>query len=344
MNKIYHPYNKVHVVMHASCLDGSASGYAAWKHFKESANYYEMHYGNKFPVQTSGNDHTLYFVDFCLPLKRLLELKQQFKTVQVIDHHKSSYEDFITDLAIEVVKKYTWFEGLTLTTLAYFITFLCDVDKVFLRFFCNKVGIDTPIFDMNKSGALLTWEYFHSDKHTPEFIKYISDRDLWKFEYENTKPAIEGFKLYNRHHIFEDWDKVCSDEDYLKTILDEGNLIVDYKKSVVNDFVSRKDNYLITYIDNNKVAIYNTTVHGDEIAEAFYDSSLEIDYTIGYRVTNTGQIKLSFRSHPEYGTDVIKIAKKYKGGGHEHSSGALLDLKSSFEFLEMINRLSNPVK
>jgi oligoribonuclease NrnB/cAMP/cGMP phosphodiesterase (DHH superfamily) len=33
-------------------------------------------------------------------------------------------------------------------------------------------------FDMNKSGAMMAWEYFHPEKEVPLMIRYIQDRDL----------------------------------------------------------------------------------------------------------------------------------------------------------------------
>ena len=39
-------------------------------------------------------------------------------------------------------------------------------------------------FDMTKSGAMLSWEFFHPGKEPPKFIRYIQDRDLWTWELE----------------------------------------------------------------------------------------------------------------------------------------------------------------
>lgn len=36
------------------------------------------------------------------------------------------------------------------------------------------------IFRMDKSGAVITWEFFFPNISVPKFIKYIEDRDIWK--------------------------------------------------------------------------------------------------------------------------------------------------------------------
>jgi uncharacterized protein len=46
--------------------------------------------------------------------------------------------------------------------------------------------ISNTHFDMTKSGAMLSWEFFHPGKEPPKFIRYIQDRDLWKWELEYT--------------------------------------------------------------------------------------------------------------------------------------------------------------
>ena len=64
----------------------------------------------------------------------------------------------------------------------------------------NCKGLDFCIFDMNKCGSRLLWEYFESNagllwippdvRHLLQFnrlIDYIEDRDLWRNELHETK-------------------------------------------------------------------------------------------------------------------------------------------------------------
>ena len=44
---------------------------------------------------------------------------------------------------------------------------LCDIPKKY------------QIFNMNKSGAVLAWEYFFPDEEVPLLFLYIQDRDIW---------------------------------------------------------------------------------------------------------------------------------------------------------------------
>src|SRR5689334_6790 len=42
-------------------------------------------------------------------------------------------------------------------------------------------------FDMSHSGAMLAWLHFFPSEEPPLLIKWIEDKDLWKFVYPETK-------------------------------------------------------------------------------------------------------------------------------------------------------------
>ena len=43
------------------------------------------------------------------------------------------------------------------------------------------------LFDMERSGAMLAWNFAHPDEPAPALIAAIQDRDLWRFELEHSK-------------------------------------------------------------------------------------------------------------------------------------------------------------
>ena len=58
-------------------------------------------------------------------------------------------------------------------------------------------------FDMNKSGAVLAWEYFHPNRPIPVLLKYVQDYDLWTKELINTEENKAWRGSFNR--TFERW-------------------------------------------------------------------------------------------------------------------------------------------
>ena len=86
-------------------------------------------------------------------------------------------------------------------------------------------------FDVNHSGAYLTWKYFFPDKPVPHFIELIEDYDLWKFTYSETKLFIASLSLlpYN----FKEWHKL-QELEYLCRKIRKGKHIIEYQESTVN--------------------------------------------------------------------------------------------------------------
>jgi len=71
-------------------------------------------------------------------------------------------------------------------------------------------GLDFCIFDMNKSGAVLTYQYISPDQEIPKLFLYIQDRDLWKWELPSSREVSAGQKP-ERVFLF---DKIFREKRY----------------------------------------------------------------------------------------------------------------------------------
>lgn len=49
------------------------------------------------------------------------------------------------------------------------------------------------IHDLKKSASQLVWSYLYKNQNYPKYIKYIADRDLWKFKLKDSKIINNGF-------------------------------------------------------------------------------------------------------------------------------------------------------
>ena len=43
-------------------------------------------------------------------------------------------------------------------------------------------------FDLDHSGAMLSWQYFHPDEPAPELLRYVEDQDLWNWKLPQSFP------------------------------------------------------------------------------------------------------------------------------------------------------------
>jgi oligoribonuclease NrnB/cAMP/cGMP phosphodiesterase (DHH superfamily) len=175
-------------------------------------------------------------------------------------------------------------------------------------------GLDYCIFDMDRSGARLAWDYlycspFGGKEEAPWLVQYVEDRDLWRFKLPNSKEVNAALFSYQLN--FELWDTLARRP--LEDIITEGTAILRYQQKMVSSIVK---NAIEVEIGGHKVLSVNSPVCqseiGNKIAKGRPFGAVWYDDEEGR--------KYSLRS-TENGLDVTEIAKKYGGGGHRSASG-----------------------
>lgn len=191
-------------------------------------------------------------------------------------------------------------------------------------------GLDFAIFDMNRSGALIAWEYFHPDSPIPLLIQHISDRDLWKHEINGSRAVHSLLKSFK--FDFETWEQFSIDlEKNPDTIYNAGNVINYYamhpiKKLCLETPLKHFYGYKVPMCNLTTISKVDWSEIGAKLLEIYPDAPFAISYWDKEDSTH----KLSFRSRqtdsPPY--DVAKLAKRFPGGGgHECAAGATLTRK-----------------
>src|SRR3989338_8296982 len=98
--------------------------------------------------------------------------------------------------------------------------------------------ISDGLFDLNHSGAVLSWKYFHPQKEVPKFLNFVEDMDLWRFKMGNTKEVISYLDTIEFN--FENWNKVSKDLENLETYkeyIKKGTLILNYQDILINRII-----------------------------------------------------------------------------------------------------------
>jgi oligoribonuclease NrnB/cAMP/cGMP phosphodiesterase (DHH superfamily) len=186
-------------------------------------------------------------------------------------------------------------------------------------------GEPYAIFDMNRSGAVMAWEYFHPSIPVPTLLQMIQDRDLWTWKLPSTKPVLEALRVYGDGYTSEDpsvWDKYLEPDDEM---IDFGNKLLSYQDSMIESAVNKEKLKLVIVNGNLRTYITNTTVFVSEIGNKIYDGTY-CDFSTSYFIDVNGIVNLSFRSKKDCGFDVGNLARKLGGGGHQSSSGAKISL------------------
>lgn len=184
----------------------------------------------------------------------------------------------------------------------------------------DLAGLDYAEFDMNKSGAVLAWEYFHPGKVVPDMLRLIQDGDLWKFEFAETKALRAALPLLESNMA--DWDLCCNDLGTLEEVIRSGAAIERYNAIKVDNTV--QNNVKVLPYKGYKAGVLNTTTLVSEIGNAIYDT-LKVDFSMSYFFDIDGVPVVSFRSKGDM--DVSAFAKELGGGGHKNAAGAKVDLE-----------------
>lgn len=264
-----------YVLYHANCYDGFGAAYAAWKKLGNEATYIPVSYGKPPPEMPDAE--VIYILDFSYNKETILALSQNAQVV-VLDHHKTAQ---------------------------------AELEPLIRTDHNGPPEIFNPhiVFDMNKSGAYLAWEFFHNEKpSTYGLISHISDRDLWQFK-------LEGSRLIHKALVSYPMDFKLWDNFNIEELILEGRTCDRLYKQIVENIV--KGSYL-GKIDEHVVPMVNTSVAWSEVGEALYNKYSDYQFVASFTCFDDN-IMFSLRSKGDF--DVSEVAKKFGGGGHKNAAG-----------------------
>jgi oligoribonuclease NrnB/cAMP/cGMP phosphodiesterase (DHH superfamily) len=191
------------------------------------------------------------------------------------------------------------------------------------------------IFDINHSGAVLSWRYFHPDSPVPPLLKYIEDHDIWKFELPHNREFNVALGDYEMD--FAVWDTLITklrDEEFYNNYLEKGRVVAEFEDRLVEGLLKFKERVLF---EGHEVYALNVSkryrsILGHKLATLNKTEGRIALGIIYYHAK--GKVNISLRSEDE--VDVSEIAAKYGGGGHKNAAGlevaSFADLP--FEFIK----------
>jgi oligoribonuclease NrnB/cAMP/cGMP phosphodiesterase (DHH superfamily) len=192
--------------------------------------------------------------------------------------------------------------------------------------------ISNTIFDMNKSGAMLAWEFFHPGKECPKFIQYIQDRDLWTWELEYSREFSAAFDMVPFE--FEEFEKF-EDSSVFDDACKRGSYILAYSKTVIKKVCEKAKPRKYKRKD---VLVVNSSHWMSEIGGRL---SPDCDFAvIWYYDHEERNVKVSLRAFHD-NVDVCEIAKSFGGGGHKKAAGFTLPGDTIID--DLFDRVEEPI-
>lgn len=171
-------------------------------------------------------------------------------------------------------------------------------------------------FDMNKSGARLSWEYFHPNTPPPLLILAVEDKDLWQWKLPETRAVCAlidsermSFESFSALH------KLLEGPEREKTLF-KGETLSDYQLKMAKAGAKQA---FITNIGGYQVRCVNAVNVISDTCDQIIKRYSEIPFAAAFFYKDKQSIVFSLRSRGTF--DVEKIALKYGGGGHKNAAG-----------------------
>lgn len=293
---------KTYVLYHGNCPDGFAAATAAWLKLGDEAEYIPVSYGEPMPPLETLGK--VFILDFSYPRAELLALAQRMERVVVLDHHATAQADL--------------------------------------------AGLDLPgeeseiVFDMERSGAALAWEFFHGDE-LPELVLYVEDRDLWRFRLPRSREVSCAVRSHPMEFdLWAGWME--GGGAAMKELAGEGAACLRLMNQQV-DAMARNHRWVLLNSDRwvqffsglapglpaGKlgssavwwcVPVANASVFFSEVGERLLQRHPEAPFAAYYFDRADGRQQWGLRSRPDF--DCSVVARAFGGGGHRQASGFVI--------------------
>jgi len=159
-------------IYHGNCTDGFAAAWAVNQKYKEENIVFKEGLFGSVPPDVTGMD--VIIVDFSYSRKELSKLCRSAKSILLMDHHLSSFNDLL---------------GLD-----------------------DEISNLTLIFDMERCGCQIAWDHYFPDVVPPKVFDNIADRDLLKYKLLNTR-YVSAY-AFSSEYSFQKWDWIMDEQNY----------------------------------------------------------------------------------------------------------------------------------
>jgi oligoribonuclease NrnB/cAMP/cGMP phosphodiesterase (DHH superfamily) len=278
------------VVYHKRCADGVASAALLAKYFPEPLEMLPGIYQKPPADMDFFNGRDVFFVDFSYEFSFMEEILQRARSVIYLDHHAA---------AVTRMRAYAHM---------------------------NKLDMSFSVSDESLSGVGCVWAWLEVnglveyDERQPAILKYIQDRDLWKFEYGDLSRYVNEYLQYRGITIANLHDLLSyTEEDLAAKVMPIGEVL---RTKFINDCQSIiAQGRRFEDFRGHRIALVNA--NGQYASEVGNMLCLDKEHPVDFAATYfeaQGTINYSLRSL-KGGPDVSKIAAIWGGGGHANAAG-----------------------
>jgi oligoribonuclease NrnB/cAMP/cGMP phosphodiesterase (DHH superfamily) len=273
---------------HAGCPDGFGAAWAVWRAWGQQGRYQPRGHDDQTDASVHEGD-LVVFADIAPRPRLAVELGEFASQLVVLDHHVTA-RDLLAEDA---------------------------------RLVSSLVARGHHVhFDLEHSGAVLAWQYFHPDEPVPALLSYVEDQDLWNWKLPETEAVNAAIGSYPRE--LEGWDELARRP--WEELAAEGAPILRAQRIEVERTLRFAHPIRIGML---RVEAVNALQHRSHLGHRLAKRA-EYGHAIGvaYRIVRE-RVDVSIYSIGD--VDVSVIAERFRGGGHRHASGFSVPLAEWIE-------------
>lgn len=176
------------------------------------------------------------------------------------------------------------------------------------------------VFDNDKSGASITWSYFHPDTPLPTLLAHIEDDDIYRYALPDTRAVLSYINVHP--FTFESWDELAGTIENTETR--EAFLVKARAYAEYFELLAESAAHKANLVEFEGYRCMFANAHPSVTMKSLVGNML---------AKSTPPIALIVSAHPKgYGVsirgdgsvNVAQIAQKYGGNGHHDSAGFLI--------------------
>lgn len=289
-------------IYHGNCADGFTAAWVVWRAlgaFGAGVEFVPGFYGME-PPPVGGRDVIL--VDFSFKRPVLEEMARSARSILILDHHKTAAEDLAGFPPPDTGgwENPRWAAHLDHST------------KTVAVMPCRPA----VIFDMERSGAQIAWDFFYPCEARPALVDYVADRDLWRFALPDSRAIAAA--VFSYPYDFSVWEYLAL---AMKGQASRAGLVT------AGEAIERKHQKDITELVG--VARQEMVIGGMRVPVANLPYTMASDaahlLAFGHPFAacyfDRADVRVFSLRSRKGGADVAEIAAAYGGGGHEHAAG-----------------------
>lgn len=298
------------IIYHDHCADGIVAAWACHRQWGDKPQYVAANYNCPPPVDVRGRD--ILVVDFSYSadvLRGVIEAGAA--SIVILDHHKTA-RDALADFMVDEA----WPGEIT----------RANISRVFARRADAGEPPIVAIFDMDRSGARMAWDFAHGvigDSSVPWLVELAEQYDLWTFAQDAADDAeLLHLEIQRGGFTIAAVDRMNRELERGRAPLERGEVIYDWRKQLIEEISARayQTNFngwlgvvtvecpysLVSSVAHHLLGLYP---HAPFVACA---------------VSQERYVSYSLRSEDSR-TDVGEVARILGGGGHRNASGVRVE-------------------